>query len=329
MLAITVTVAGCDSHPTFKDSADALQGCRKTLDVLKNEKNIDVKKLTELTADWLETQDSAYSTFSKDSTVTFRNPIALAYFMVSDSIKDQITRLASERQRSLADVMYLKLNAVKDKEKIHNSETYKEAAKFFKELDKKETLVSLEQAFPSYMKLLQTAKNIKTEGQLISFISQEDVCFRSVMQDLYRVPTSSLQKLSEATNAALDGLYYKVGSGHNPVNDRTMLYLTMRFNRRLIQYSKACHNDVQNARKLTQEQKANYRWLLIQPYVAIDDYSTAALTDEQKDELMKLSEELPELLYKLETEKSVKTDSENLTKVLSEYFLKSFISTTL
>lgn len=329
MLASVITITGCESHPTFKDPADALQGCRKTLDALKAERNVDAKKLTDLTANWLETQDSAYSAFSKDSTVTFRNPIALAYFMVSDSIRDQISRLASERQRTLSDVMYLKLNAVKDKEKIHGSQTYKDAISFFNELDKKETLPSLEKTIPIYMKLLKNTKDIKTEGQLLSFMSKEDICFRSIMQDLYRMPTSRLQQLTEATNSALDGLYSIVSSGHNKVNDRTMLYLTMRFNRRIIQYANACKNDVLNNRKLTQEQKANYRWMLIQPYMAIDDYSTATLTDAQQKELMQLSEDLPELLKKLETEKSVKTDSENLTKVLSDYFLKSFISTTL
>ena len=63
--------------------------------------------------------------------------------------------------------------------------------------------------------------------------------------------------------------------------------------------------------------------------MAIDDYSTAALTSKQKEELLDMSNELPMLLNKLELEKQTKEEEDKFTKVLSEYFLKSYLSTSL
>ena len=103
----------------------------------------------------------------------------------------------------------------------------------------------------------------------------------------------------------------------------------MRFNRRVILNAMTCQDEVNRNVKLTTDQKANYRWMLIQPYISIDDYSTSVLTDKQKEQLLQLAKNLPELIEKLETEKSLKVDGNNLIDVLATYFMKSFLTTTL
>lgn len=329
MLVGLTLLSSCDSHPSFKTPEEAIEGCRKELADLKDKKNVSIKELTGLTSSWLEVQDSAYSTFSRDSSLTLKSPIALTFFMTSDSIRKEITRLALAEQRNLEDVMYIKVNAVRNKEKIQGSDTFKDAVRFFDELDKNDVYPTLEEALPKYFKVLKVAGNIKTEKQLLAFIMEEDKCFRSVMSHLSYIPTEKMQQLTAMTGNALDGLYYLVGKGHNEVNDRTMLYLTMRFNRRVILNAMTCQDEVNRNVKLTVEQKANYRWMLIQPYISIDDYSTSVLTDKQKEQLLQLAKNLPELIEKLETEKSLKVDGNNLIDVLATYFMKSFLTTTL
>lgn len=329
LLTLVTVLSSCTKHPEFKNSGEALQGCREQLEIIKTKKDVDIKTLTELTRNWLEVQDSAYNTFNRDTSMSFRNPVALAYFMVSDSIKNNITRLALSQQRTLADVMYLKVTAIRDREKIHNSETYANTVKFYKTLDENKAYVDVEKALPIYIKVLSLAKRIKTEGQLLAFIKEEDKCYRTIMQNLSRVTTEKLQQLTTATSDVMEDLYIKVGNGQRPINDRTMLYLTMRFNRRIVQNAEACVRDIKEGRKLSKDQKANYRWMLIQPYIAIDDYSTSVLTEEQKETLIEISKELPDLMIKLETEKEIKTSQNKLTDVLATFFMKSFITTTL
>ena len=91
----------------------------------------------------------------------------------------------------------------------------------------------------------------------------------------------------------------------------------------------ACRNDIINNQRLDRDQRANYKWMLIQPFMAIDDYSTAVLTDEQRETLIKLTDELPVLLGKLDVQKKSDNEQIKLTNVLANYFLKSYLSTTL
>lgn len=63
--------------------------------------------------------------------------------------------------------------------------------------------------------------------------------------------------------------------------------------------------------------------------MAIDDYSAAVLTEEQREQLLALSDDLPGLLERLDARKNVRDKENNLTEVLSEYFLKSYLSSIL
>ena len=137
------------------------------------------------------------------------------------------------------------------------------------------------------------------------------------MKYLAQVDTETLQKLTMGTTRVFDGLYSPVGAQVDDVNDRTMLYLSMRFNRRIIQNALACPEDILSRRRLGNTQQANYRWMLIQPFMAIDDYSAAVLTEEQREQLLALSDDLPGLLERLDARKHVRDKENNLTEVLT------------
>lgn len=74
----------------FKTSVDAVEGCKKELAELKEMDDVSVENLAKATSAWLEIQDSAYSVFSRDTTINLRSPVAMAYFVVSDSIRGEL-----------------------------------------------------------------------------------------------------------------------------------------------------------------------------------------------------------------------------------------------
>ena len=201
VLFVTSFLTSCDQHPSFSNSTEAVNGCHEVLVELQGKKEVDNEELTKLTAKWLEPQDSAYSVFGKDSTITLRSPVALAYFMVSDSIRHEITRLAFSKPRSLKDVMYLKLNTAMEREKVKDSETYKDAVKFYESLDNQGMYSSAPMTISAYYILLKSVKSFKQERQLLSFITEEDKCFRSLMNYLSKVSNSDLQNRTNATTA--------------------------------------------------------------------------------------------------------------------------------
>ena len=326
----TVVFSSCTKkHPSFKTSTEAIEACKAKLLEIKSCKDADIELLTDFMAQWQELQDSSYSVFSKDSTVNLKSPIALAYFVISDSVRTELTRLAFSKQRSLQDVMFLKLNTASERSNLENSGTYKDASDFFSKLDNEQVIKGLPQILKRYNELLNSTHDFQYEAQLLSFIQQEDKCFRSLMNHLSNVPQDEMERLTQKTTRIFGRLYSSVGQRNDEVNDRTMLYLTMRFNRRIMQNAIACREDILNNKQLSQEQRLSYRWMLLQPYLSLDDYSTAALTKKQREELIILSKELPILLNRLDDKKKTKEEESKLITTLADYFLKSFINTTL
>lgn len=328
-MTMMFVLASCNQHPSFSSSQEALDGCKKQLQLLKQKQDASIEELSSLTSTWLEVQDSAYSAFGRDSSLNLKSPMAVAYFMVSDSIRTEISRLTFSKPRQLREVMYFKQHTAMQKEKMEKSDIYRDAVKYYEKLDDYPLYSSLQETMSAYSSLLSSAKPFRQGDELIKFIALEDKCFRSLMKYLSQVKPEDLQQLTVATTRVFDGLYSSVGTQADEVNDRTMLYLSMRFNRRIVQNALACKDDILSRKRLSTEQKANYRWMLIQPFMAIDDYSAAVLTKEQGEQLLSLSDDLPGLLERLDAKKHVQDKENNLTEVLSDYFLKSYLSSIL
>lgn len=328
LLGIMSLVTSCANHPHFENSGDALKACYANLEKLRSTKDADIQRVVDFTNNWQELQDSSYAAFSRDSTARLHSPVALAFFSIADSTRIELSRLAFSEPRSLRDVMYLKLNTAKDRDKITNSKEWKEAVDFYNDLDDKKETMGLSQTIAGYNALLDHASNFKTEGEMKKFISQEDVFYRSLMDKLNAVSQQDLENLTQKTQIMFDNFYQRVGHKADAVNDRTMFILTMRFNRRIIQNVIACREDILNNKKLDKMQRANYRWMIIQPFLTLDEYSCAMLTDDQRKILLQISDELPELLNRIDDKNNNKNNAEMISKVLTNYFLKSYITTT-
>ena len=328
-LFFAFTLISCEKHPTFKTSIEAIEACKKELDNLSSKTSVDTKELVKLTNEWIEIRDSSYSVFAKDTTMTIKSDKSYAYFMLSDSIRKKLEALAVSKDRTLEDVMYLKLNTAAERNKVSNSKTYQEAVDFYESLDDMPIYTSLAKTLQEYDLLLKNTGILKKENQLLEFIKTEDRCYRSLMANLSQVTQTQLEKLTNRTARIISVLYANVGKKNNDANDKAMLYLTMRFNRRIVQNMVACREDIANEKKLNNTQRANYRWMLIQSYMGLDSYSIAALTEKQRKTMLNITKELPVLLTKLDGGKLTKETKNILSKTLSQYFLKTHMSIIL
>ena len=328
-LFFAFTLTSCEKHPAFKTSIEAIEACKKELDNLSSKTSVDTKELVKLTNEWIEIRDSSYSVFAKDPTMTIKSDKSYAYFMLSDSIRKKLEELAVSKDRTLEDVMYLKLNTAAERNKVSNSKTYQEAVDFYESLDDESIYTSLAKTLQEYDLLLKNTGILKKENQLLEFIKTEDRCYRSLMKNLSQVTQVQLEELTNRTARIISVLYANVGKKNNEANDKAMLYLTMRFNRRIVQNMVACREDIANEKKLNNTQRANYRWMLIQSYMGLDSYSIAALTEKQRKTMLNITKELPVLLTKLDGGKLTKETKNILSQTLSQYFLKTHMSIIL
>jgi len=336
LMGVALLLTACSSKQekfVFNTPQEALTACHKELSELRAVKSADIDKLSALTNNWLELQDSTLSCFMRDSTVKANSIIATGFFEVADSFRIEITRLALGEKRSLQDIVKLKVATADGRKKILASDDFKMAVAFFTQMDQEKLYPDLTTTLTEYEQLLTATNPFKKEQELRDFLQKEDRCFRSLLVFLKDTPQEKLQNITDKTAELFDNLYKNATAApENKVNERVLLYLTMRFNRRIIQNAEVCRKDIKANVPLTDTQANNYRWMIIQPYMTIDNYSMAVLTEQQVKVLMELAAELPRLLAYVDGkdyDRSPVEETEKLNDILCEYFLKSYLKSIL
>ena len=150
----------------------------------------------------------------------------------------------------------------------------------------------------------------------------------SIRAEIMRLAMSEKRTMAEVVNLKIN-VSRKQGDlmQSGQMSEARKFYLD--FNKRIIQSAVDVRSQMAKRNgELTDQQRSNYRWLLIQPFLVMDNYATAALTPQQENLLVELAEQLPELLAALDGHTD-QGDAEKLTSVLSEYFLKSYLKSVL
>ena len=336
VVTLTTVLSSCGSKEQkfiFNSPQEALTTCHKELSKLKPLKTADIGRLADITNAWLELQDSTLSCFMRDSITRADTEIAADFFAVADSFRTEITRLALAEKRTMPDIVKLKVATANGRAKMMASADYKTASEFYEKLDAEPLFKDVNKTLYEYEKLLTTAKPFKKEKELYDFIRNEDKCFRSLLVFLKDIPQERLQIITNKTSDLFDTLYSTTTADpQNAVSERVMLYLTMRFNRRIMQNAEICRNDIKKQIQLTAQQANNYRWMIIQPFMTIDSNAMASLTEKQLQTLSEMAEDLTRLLTYVDGkdyDNSPKEETDKLAGVLSEYFLKSYLKSIL
>lgn len=311
----------------FKSSEEAINACRSELTTLQGVREANIKDLTAFVNEWIELQDSVYNYLSNDTTMNVDNIIVTTYYNVSDSIRNEIGRLIRGKKRPLKDLITLKINTARDREKTISTKEYKEALSFYEILDQKEpTYKNADEAASAYLELLDTSDPFKKAEDVINFIAKEDECFRALMTYLDDVPQSTLAEISQKTGMFYDDVYAGIQDNpDNPVSIRMKSFLNIRANRRVIQNANTCAANLKSKKKINEGTVYNYRFMLIQPFLTIQDEMLASLTDKQIADMKKLAEDLPNLVAVIDKQKG--EDVNQIKNVLNDFFITTYLNT--
>ena len=97
-----------------------------------------------------------------------------------------------------------------------------------------------------------------------------------------------------------------------------------RTNRRIALNASACMDDINHGRVRTATQARAYVWMLLQPYVALDGFGMAVLSDEEKAVLYDVAGQMPSIMTGLN--RIIGTDNsqwESLPNLLIKVMLTS------
>lgn len=178
----------------------------------------------------------------------------------------------------------------------------KEAEAFFAGLDKQPTYKTGTPAdlIRQYSNFLEVAKSqeISDKQQLLKYLEIEDRHFRTFLSHITDYSNMGLGNIIKNTEIICSQIFRSASNGRLQ-SDYTMVYMSMRTDRRLLQNATVC-NDLLKAKKVKDGLKVNaFLWMVIQPYLSMDSFSITMMTEKQTKQYMSIAENYSQLIDNL------------------------------
>lgn len=142
---------------------------------------------------------------------------------------------------------------------------------------------------------------------MLAFIKEEDRLFRSFLSHLPELADADLSAITRETEKCCLSIFQSAENGRLSYLD-ALVYTARRTNRRIILNALACRDGINQGNVKTEAQARAYVWMLLQPYVALDGFSVAILSDMERTTLHAVADRTPQMIAKLN--KTAGTDSD-------------------
>lgn len=329
VLAVILVCTSCGSGKqslSYKTSEEAVNAYSAYLSDVRSKEVLTSDKLIAEVAKWRETRDSVVSCLRKDTIQTMHRDWNQNFHEIHDSLRKEFCRIVLAKPRTYKDVLRLKEVASPYMEDEDLQKAKADAQPFFASLD---SINSYNMAFPKllerYRKFLvqvQT-KGIHNKSNLLNFIREEDVFFRSFLSHLHETDKRNMQDIIQNTEMCCLQVFRSADRKELSYRD-ALVYMTMRTNRRLVLNASQCLNDAKNGKVKPPTSAQAYIWMLVQPYTSIDGLGIAVLSDIDKKRINKIAEDTPMAIERLG--KILQMDKER-TKELPALFMKIIVTT--
>ena len=257
-------------------------------------KNLSVSDLILHINDWQKLKDTVTVLICQD-TVKAHSTVQIDCTLLYDSIRMEFSRLAMEIPRTYKEVLIVKERlSPYDSIKELQSSVHK-IRPFFNSLDKHATYKESRYGILTiYRSLLKETLNtgIQNIDELKNFIEKEDIVFRSFLPHLSELNDTDITDIARNTDKCYSSFFSKIGC-HDITYTDAMVYIAMRTNRRLIQNTRMCLEDIHQGKVKNKQQALAYIYMILQPYASLDHLSTAVLSHREKEELYDMAACIP------------------------------------
>jgi len=294
----------------FQTSESAVNAYRTYLSDMRSMETLSTEHLIEAINGWQALRDSVFVRIAKDTANCIHANYESEIRGLHDSLRIEFTRLALEKSRTFADVLLIKEKTSQYRQDTELAQAVTDAESFFRSLDSvapchgnaKQT-VSAYQSF-----LANTLKSgIDSKDKMLAFIQEEDRLFRSFLSHLPKLADADLSAITRDTEKCCLSIFQSAENGRLSYRD-ALVYTARRINRRIILNALACRDDINQGNVKTEAQARAYVWMLLQPYVALDGFSVAILSDMERTTLHAVADRTPQMIAKLN--KTAGTDND-------------------
>ena len=285
----------------FQTSESAVNAYRTYLSDMRSMETLSTEHLIEAINGWQALRDSVFVRIAKDTANCIHANYESEIRGLHDSLRIEFTRLALEKSRTFADVLLIKEKTSQYRQDTKLAQAVTDAESFFRSLDSvapchgnaKQT-VSAYQSF-----LANTLKSgISGKSEMLAFIKEEDWLFRSFLSHLPELADADLSAITRDTEKCCLSVFQSAEDGKISYRD-ALVYTARRTNRRIILNALACRDDINQGNVKTEAQARAYVWMLLQPYVALDGFSVAVLSDMERTTLHAVADRTPQMIAKL------------------------------
>lgn len=251
--------------------------------------------------------DDSVALHMKRDTLSFNSDTRNECDLLHDSVRTEFCRLAISGSRTYGDILYLKEYLspyLQDEELLLSADNIES---FFENVRQQPSFSgNCERTVKAYRDMLRRTlgKGIHSTDDLTLFIRQEDAVYRAFLTYLSELGRMNVTDISRDTEKCCM-LVFQAAEREELSYKEAMIYLTMRTNRRLLLNVQQCADDIRAGKVKTEEQARAYVWMLLQPYVSIDDFGIALLTPQERKALKQIAVETPDLLARLEISASL------------------------
>ena len=296
------TCSGGKPDYDFKDSKDAISAYSDYLKCMKALPQCSTKELEDCINNWHELSDTVYKYIRKDPYYTAHTDLKTEFFLLTDSVRAEILRLACSEPKTLKDVALLKMHTSPYRDNKELATIQKEAEAFFAGLDKQPpyktgTPADLLRQYSNFLEVTMS-QEISDKQQLLKYLEIEDRHFRTFLSHISDYSNMGLGNITKNTEIICSQIFRSAANGQLE-SGYTMVYMSMRTDRRLLQNAAVC-NDLLKAKKVKEGLKVNaFLWMVIQPYLSMDSFSITMMTEKQTKQYMSIAENYSQLIDNL------------------------------
>jgi hypothetical protein len=303
--ALLFTSCTAEDRVSFESAQQALTAYHKFLDEVQGDEVKSGDELANLCKTWHARRDSVIVAIDRDHSIDYEVTME-DFFAVNDSIGVVLSDKVSKVPVTFVDMLNIRkaLSDVVISEK--ERPIIDKYAQFFASLDNDAVrMIGKSAIIRNYEALLSNSerKGFSGKADILAYVKAEDRMFRTFLLHLSMMHDTSVTGIQAKTADICKAIYDRAASSDQPGDSlsrtETVILLTMRSNRRLLQNAETCATDINKHKISDANQSVAYLWMLVQPFFAIDDFSMALLSPKESNSLSKLADELPDLTGKL------------------------------
>lgn len=326
-LPLVATVAIClscsNGEYDFDSGDDAIETYRDFLQEVKEVKTSNTKDFTEKMCKWREVDDTVWNYLRTQQEYLKAHDHAGTVMDIHDSVRYQMIRLTETWRYGYEDVLNIKQQTSTYRDDKDLQKAVSEAELFFLAMDSVPVLEGDKGVILTRYKLfliMTKSKTFQSEEDMKAFIRQEDLFFRSFLAHLSEMEGESLTEIIKNTEVVCRNIIIAAREGRIPAKD-AMVYLSMRTVRRLLQNSVVCVDGMGNG-ALSKEQGNAYIWMIIQPFISIDQFAIATMTPREERMFKYVIGRLPK---SVEFAKRFGVEQRALNYLLPQQLLKIYV----